>query len=159
MSVFPDSILSAVDWSGAPCTKVSPDLFFPDASGHALHAQVRAARSICETCPISSRQQCAKRALEGDDHYGIWAGVYVNARAGERRVALAELRKIAGPEAGERRRAQHRSRPQPCAGKCGRSVRPGRARAVDFPGTVSNQGGWQCRRCHDRANGIVRGVA
>ncbi|MBY4381838.1 WhiB family transcriptional regulator [Rhodococcus fascians] len=159
MSVFPDSILSTVDWSAAPCINVAPDLFFPNASGPALHGQVREARSICETCPLATRQQCAKRALDGDDHYGVWAGVYVTARAGERRAALAELRKIAGVPAVKRPPINRQSTPRPCAGDCGRMIRSSGQTLAEFPGTISNVGGWRCRPCFDRANGTSRGAA
>lgn len=159
MSVFPETIISAVDWSGAPCTTVYPDTFFPELGGPAANSQVRAAQKICAECPMSTKVQCAKRALDGDDHYGIWAGVYVTARAGERRAALAELRKIAGVPAVKRGPINRQSTPRPCAGDCGRMIRSSGQTLAEFPGTISNVGGWRCRPCFDRANGIVRGVA
>lgn len=159
MTVFPESILDNADWTDAPCTKVFPDTFFPDLGGSAANSQVREAQQICATCPIATKVQCAKRALDGDDHYGIWAGVYVTARAGERRAALAELRAIAGVPAAKRKPINRKSTPKPCAGNCGRMIRSSGQTLADFPNTISNVGGGRCRPCFDRANGITRGAA
>jgi hypothetical protein len=159
MTVFPESILDNTDWSPAPCTKIHPDTFFPDLGGNAANSQVRAAQQVCATCPLVTKVACAKRALDGDDHYGVWAGVYVTARAGERRAALAQLREIAGVTAPKRQPIVRKSTPKPCAGGCGRMIRSSGQTLADFPGTISNVGGWKCRPCFDRANGIVRGVA
>jgi WhiB family redox-sensing transcriptional regulator len=157
MTVIPASLVDNTDWTGAPCTKVPPDLFFPDSAGREVHGQIRQAQAVCETCPLSTRKLCAKRALEGGDHYGVWAGVYVTARAGERRNAITELRKIADLPAPKRSRARPRSAPQPCTGGCGRVIRSSNQTVADYPGTLANIGGWKCRPCFDRANGIVRG--
>lgn len=159
MTVIPTSLVDNTDWTGAPCTKVPPDLFFPDSSGREVHGQIRQAQAVCETCPLSTRKLCAKRAIDGGDHYGVWAGVYVNARAGERRAAMTELRSIAGIEAPKRARPKRRTVPRQCTGGCGRMIRSSGATLAEFPGTISNIGGWKCRPCFDRANGIVRGVA
>ncbi|WP_052068572.1 WhiB family transcriptional regulator [Rhodococcoides fascians] len=162
MTVIPEALIDNTDWTGAPCTKVPPDLFFPDSAGREVHGQIRKAQAVCETCPLSTRRQCAKRALDGDDHYGVWAGVYVTTRAGERRAALAELRKIAGIPAVERPPINRLTRPRPCTGGCGRIIRPSGATLADMPGTISNVGSWSCRPCAKRAfraKANARGVA
>lgn len=159
MTVIPEALIDNTDWSSAPCTKVSPDLFFPDSSGREVHGQIRQAQAVCETCPLLTRKLCAKRAIDGDDHYGVWAGVYVTTRAGERREALAELRKIAGVPAVKRPPINRQSTPRPCAGDCGRMIRSSGQTLAEFPGTISNVGGWRCRPCFDRANGTSRGAA
>lgn len=149
--------MTYTDWSNAPCTKVEPDTFFPDLPGNGVYGQVQAAAQVCATCPSATRAKCAQRAIDGNDYYGVWAGVYVAAHGAGRRVAIAELRKIAGVEASKRPRPRRRAVPKPCAGDCGRIIRSSGATLAEFPGTLSNIGGWRCRPCFDRANGIVRG--
>lgn len=92
-------LFSGLGWAAdVPCTKVSPDRFFPDRAGHSNSAFRRLAgeaQSLCGQC--SMRRECAKRALDGDDRYGVWAGVYLSSQYPvERMLAVAELQRIAG---------------------------------------------------------------
>lgn len=62
--------------SDAACRGVGTELFFPARGG-----DVRAAKAICETCPVVA--ECAEAGQ--DETHGVWGGTTAN----ERRPARA----------------------------------------------------------------------
>lgn len=54
---------------GAACANVGGDIWFPDRS----QPRARAVR-ICGTCPVQG--ECLDYALEQDETFGIWGGLY-----------------------------------------------------------------------------------
>lgn len=91
-----------------PCSS-DPDLWFgyadDDASDGAAKARVyeqsaTRARTIClRRCPLAQQRQCARRAVEGREEYGVWAGVKLPGGQYRKRHQLAHahavLRQIA----------------------------------------------------------------
>lgn len=91
-----------------PCSS-DPDLWFgyadDDASDGAAKARVyeqaaTRARTIClRRCPLAQQRQCARRAVEGGEEYGVWAGVKLPGGQYRKRHQLAHahavLRRIA----------------------------------------------------------------
>ncbi len=58
----------------AECSGSDPDLFFPSAGG--TPAQIRKAKAICDTCPVTV--DCLDYQLQADttmhSDWGIWGG-------------------------------------------------------------------------------------
>ena len=94
-----------------PCSS-DPDLWFGyadnDASDGAAKARVyeqsaTRARTIClRRCPLSAQRQCAQRAVDGGEEYGVWAAIKLPGGQYRKRHDLARahdlLRRIAeGP--------------------------------------------------------------
>lgn len=91
-----------------PCSS-DPDLWFgyadDDCSDGAAKARVyeqsaTRARTIClRRCPLSQQRQCARKAIEGGEEYGVWAGVKLPGGQYRKRQQLAHahdvLRQIA----------------------------------------------------------------
>jgi len=91
-----------------PCSS-DPDLWFgyadDDASDGAAKARVyeqsaTRARTICRRrCPLAAQRQCARRALDGGEEYGVWAAVKLPGGQYRKRHELARahdvLRRIA----------------------------------------------------------------
>ena len=91
-----------------PCS-TDPDLWFgyadDDASDGAAKARVyeqsaTRARTIClRRCPLAAQRQCAKRAVDGGEEYGVWAAVKLPGGQYRKRHELARahdlLRRIA----------------------------------------------------------------
>lgn len=142
---------SGMEWADdAACRTVDPELFFPSASGPQSRVQVKAAQEVCARCPVRVQAKCARRALNGDDHYGVWAGVYVTGTAGDRQRALNLLRVIAGDEPVARAVP-----PRHCRGGCRRMLRSTNSMLVEFPGTIRDAGGWHCRPCLARSKRVM----
>ena len=94
-----------------PCS-VEPDLWFgysdDDASDGAAKARVyeqsaTRARTIClRRCPLAQQRACARRAIDGGEEYGVWAGVKLPGGQYRKRAQLAHaheaLRRIADGE-------------------------------------------------------------
>ncbi|MGN7133410.1 WhiB family transcriptional regulator [Rhodococcoides corynebacterioides] len=83
------------DWTlDAECLNHDPDLFFPSDPSNDRYANFRDAAEVCERCPVIA--QCARRALDGREVHGIWAGVNMSGRGAarvdryERLTALAK---------------------------------------------------------------------
>ncbi len=55
----------------AACATVDPELFFPEKGGSARH-QVRAAKDVCDQCPVTA--ECLADALATDEVFGVWGG-------------------------------------------------------------------------------------
>lgn len=75
------------EWmQNALCAQVGDDseLWFPLQGGD----NGRSAKFICQRCPVI--KECAQVALDGDEHFGIWAGVAMHAG----HTARVELRAI-----------------------------------------------------------------
>ena len=95
--------------SDRPCA-ADPDLWFgyadDDASDGAAKARVyeqsaTRARTIClRRCPLAAQRQCAQRAVDGGEEYGVWAAVKLPGGQYRKRHELARahdlLRRIAG---------------------------------------------------------------
>lgn len=80
------------DWSGASCTGLDPDGFFPERGTAQITA--RDAKRVCNgvdgspACPL--RTMCLEYALENKERFGIWGGKSERERARiskDRRVA------------------------------------------------------------------------
>lgn len=56
----------------AACRSSDPELFFPSGSTGPALDQIRAARSICRSCP--AQRPCLQFALETNQEAGIWGG-------------------------------------------------------------------------------------
>jgi WhiB family redox-sensing transcriptional regulator len=56
----------------AACRSCDPELFFPSGSTGAALDQIRAATSICRSCPV--QRPCLQFALETNQEAGIWGG-------------------------------------------------------------------------------------
>lgn len=74
-----------IDWTGAACTNLDVNLFFP---GVGENAKAKAAIAICSTCPI--RRRCLDYALQWStrDCPGIWGATTEGHRARLRRTRL-----------------------------------------------------------------------
>jgi WhiB family redox-sensing transcriptional regulator len=55
-----------------PCTNY-PDLFFGDSMPGSGHADIRAAKVLCQQCPITN--ECLTYALEAKEEWGVWGGM------------------------------------------------------------------------------------
>ncbi|MCB0930927.1 MAG: WhiB family transcriptional regulator [Mycobacterium sp.] len=112
-----------------PCSD-DPDLWFgyadDDASDGAAKARAyersaTRARAIClRQCPLSQQRDCARKAVEGSEEYGVWAGVKLPGGQFRKRHQLAHahavLRKIADGTVNPRELAESielLSRPEP----------------------------------------------
>jgi hypothetical protein len=97
-------------WTGRePCVDPANDRDWWSADPE--HGRVQAkkdrahAQQLCQDCPHSSWQQCARKALQGEgviisSAYGVWAGVWVDSiynfrKRSEREEAIAQLKAIA----------------------------------------------------------------
>jgi WhiB family redox-sensing transcriptional regulator len=57
----------------AACRDADPELFFPDGDLRSAWAQVKTAKLICRTCPVSAT--CLNLALASGQEAGIWGGL------------------------------------------------------------------------------------
>lgn len=72
---FPDE-----DWrQHAECRYGDPELFFPRGDGAPGREQEKAAKKICDRCPVVA--ECLDWALERRVRYGIWGGKSLEERA------------------------------------------------------------------------------
>jgi WhiB family redox-sensing transcriptional regulator len=70
------------DWTErASCRSHDPDLFYPDGGGD-KHPSVLAAIEVCNDCPVIAH--CARRALDGGEIHGVWAGIPMTVRGAGR---------------------------------------------------------------------------
>lgn len=91
------------DWrSRAACRSMDPAeidrIFYPEVKlGH--NTDVRAARAICDTCPV--REECLQYAIAAGEEWGIWAGLTTHQRRTIRMSrGLATQRTCALPSCG-----------------------------------------------------------
>jgi hypothetical protein len=83
------------DWTeSALCAQVDRDFCFPERGENGHDHPYRQIRRVCGECPV--RQQCAKRAYDGAEKFGYWAGV--NAGAGSHADVMAKWAAIAGEQ-------------------------------------------------------------
>lgn len=82
-------------WDAAACRNADPELFFPISATAVSANDVRRAKQVCASCPVSS--PCLSYALTHRQEQGIWGGL-----TDEERQSLR--RKLARPA----RRAKHR---------------------------------------------------
>jgi WhiB family transcriptional regulator, redox-sensing transcriptional regulator len=78
VSIFEDLINRPAWQQSAACRGLDPDLFYP---GNRDMVTAAAARKVCAGCPV--RSECAAAGLA--EYHGIWGGLSVNQRRGERR--------------------------------------------------------------------------
>ena len=86
-----------------PCSS-DPDLWFgyadDDASDGAAKARVyeqsaTRARTIClRRCPLAQQRLCARKAVDGGEEYGVWAGVKLPGGQYRKRHQLAHAREV-----------------------------------------------------------------
>ncbi|WP_293309001.1 WhiB family transcriptional regulator, partial [Mycolicibacterium sp.] len=86
-----------------PCSS-DPDLWFgysdDDTSDGAAKARVyeqsaTKARMIClRRCPLAQQRQCAARAVEAGEEYGVWAGMKLPGGQYRKRHQLARAHRI-----------------------------------------------------------------
>ena len=53
------------------CSKIDPDVFFPEPDSPSLHSAVRIAKEICNRCPYKT--ECLEWAVSRNE-IGIWGG-------------------------------------------------------------------------------------
>ena len=72
------------------CAEVGGDHWFPEIEiGHQMQQTVGYAKSICGKCPHQT--ECAEWGIK-NEHYGIWGGLTVRARAAIRRKRKITIR-------------------------------------------------------------------
>ncbi len=86
-----------------PCAN-DPDLWFgyadDDTSDGAAKARVyeqaaTRARTIClRRCPLAHQRDCARRAIEGGEEYGVWAGIKLPGGQYRKRHHLAHAHRV-----------------------------------------------------------------
>lgn len=160
--------LEAID--GAACIGHDPELWFPVATDGRTRSQVycndsTTALRICADCPLSARMTCAKRAVDGMERDGIWAGHDLSNDPHGRTWVRKRLRVIAAggeyinPPARKPARpvalgSNNRKRPLPipvqCAGTCGRMLRPTSRSEAEMPNTKPARARGLCKPCFDR---------
>lgn len=59
----------------AHCTTTDPEVWFPEKGYSA-----RKIRQFCANCPVI--RECARKALDNDEHYGWWAGINADGKCG-----------------------------------------------------------------------------
>ena len=65
---------SRADWRDeAACRDADSELFFPDGDIRSARAQVKMAKLICRSCPVSAT--CLSWALASGQQAGIWGGM------------------------------------------------------------------------------------
>lgn len=103
-------------WHSAACREYGPGLFEPSPGRTGLdHAQIAAARAICDTCPLWVREACLEDALTLDDRTTFRAGT-----TPEQRKVIARKRKRT-----DRGRGGHKLSPCGTYGAYKRHVREG----------------------------------
>lgn len=112
--------------SGALCAQCDPEAWFPTPGDTSVDA-----RAICRTCPAFD--QCREWIDQHEEthhmEYGIWAGEGHQERIQRRRVVRGVVT---------------------VCESCGRPVRPRRATAEDFPGTMAYGRHGRCCACYSR---------
>lgn len=86
-----------------PCA-TDPDLWFGYADDDAIDGTAKArvyeqsatrARTIClRRCPLAHQRECARRAIEAGEEYGVWAGVKLPGGQYRKRHALAYAHRV-----------------------------------------------------------------
>lgn len=122
------SIPAPADWTtDAACAKSDdPDLFYPETKG-----PHRAARAVCQACPV--RVQCLEAGM--DERHGVWGGTSpqerqeLRRRRGNRPARVWADTADHGTEAGARRHYRRGEKPcQSCltASRTAKQARLGR---------------------------------
>jgi WhiB family transcriptional regulator, redox-sensing transcriptional regulator len=70
----------------AACSYVDPDLFFPVSTSGPSQADIEAAKSICQRCPVMA--PCLRWALDLGHVSGIWGGTTEEERRALRRAPV-----------------------------------------------------------------------
>ncbi|MER6434663.1 WhiB family transcriptional regulator [Streptomyces sp900105245] len=61
------------DQAACASTQIDPGIFYPpERRGAPGGDRIRAAKKICQKCPVS--EQCLAAALSGAEEHGIWGG-------------------------------------------------------------------------------------
>jgi len=72
---------AATSWmDGALCAQSDPEAWFPNPGEHS-----RAAKAICDDCPI--RERCLEYALAEDLRWGVWGGLTASERLPDQDLA------------------------------------------------------------------------
>jgi WhiB family transcriptional regulator, redox-sensing transcriptional regulator len=81
------------DWRNhAACRDADPELFFADSDTRASRAQVKTAKLICRSCPVSAT--CLNWALASGQEAGIWGGLTEDERRTLYRRGLVASRRL-----------------------------------------------------------------
>jgi WhiB family redox-sensing transcriptional regulator len=72
-------------WRAAACRNADPELFFPIAATAASGSDIRRAKQICASCPVTS--PCLSYALARRQEQGIWGGLTDEERSSLDRVS------------------------------------------------------------------------
>jgi len=79
------------DWKAqAACRAITPDLFFPLGSTGDAVDQIKAAKRVCQGCPVC--HECLRFALETNQEAGVWGGTSEEERRALRRTWRAGRR-------------------------------------------------------------------
>lgn len=70
-------------WGAAACRNADPELFFPISATAASGSDIRRAKEVCASCPVTSR--CLSYALAHRQEQGIWGGLTEEERQNFRR--------------------------------------------------------------------------
>ena len=83
------------DWrQQAACRACPADLFFPVGSMATSPNEIRAAKAVCESCPVVG--SCLSYALETNQESGVWGGTSEEERRKLRRRWVAAGRRWVG---------------------------------------------------------------
>ncbi|CAN5220038.1 WhiB family transcriptional regulator [soil metagenome] len=74
----------------AACQQTEAELFFPAGSTGLAADQIKAAKAVCQSCPV--QHPCLQFALETNQEAGIWGGKDEDERRKLRRVWRAGRR-------------------------------------------------------------------
>lgn len=74
----------------AACRNVEPDLFFPVGTTGMAIEQIRAAKAVCDECPVIG--PCLEYALSTNQDSGVWGGTSEDERRTLRRQWLRQRR-------------------------------------------------------------------
>ena len=85
----------------AACRDHNPDLFFPERGGRAGQNGAERAIAVCNTCPLDANIGCARKAINGNNRHGVWAGVYYGNGSRQKARAHEQIQRIAALELSE----------------------------------------------------------
>lgn len=120
------------DWADdALCAGLDCELWFPaevSRRGRHRHGEDRAAKQICESCPVS--HQCLQHALDHDESDGVWGGLSPQERRELKQVRLRPMSEMAhGTEAGAKQHERRNEDPCPrCQAAAALAARERKAR-------------------------------
>lgn len=79
----------------AACRDYDPDLFFPERGGRAGQNDAERAIAVCNACPLDALIGCARKAINGNNRHGVWAGVYYGNGSRQKARAHEQIQRTA----------------------------------------------------------------